>query len=489
MLVNNIILIAVILILIANTVGAIATVFHRPRSISSILAWLLVLFFLPIIGFLIYAFFGRGLAEEKLFTISNQDHVGLHTLDEIIKQNNKKPSTPPADDTAPKCSKVVNYYNKTNESPLTRHNDVQLYTDGQEKFDALFEDIKNAKESIHVEYYTIYNDEIGNKLMSLLAQKAQEGLEVRVLYDAWGSGKFNFSWFKKYEKMGVLVTSFITSRNPIAKARLNYHLHRKIVVIDGIYGWIGGFNVGDQYLNETKKFGYWRDTHARIYGTAVFLMQERFIMDWNASIRNQRNKISFDPKYFPSEKIPYEQTTRAQIVSDGPDHEAEILKGGFISMILNAKKHIYIQTPYLVPDDSMIDALSIAAASGVKISIMIPDRPDHMFIYRATQYYANFLTKRGIKVYNYDKGFLHAKTAVFDDEIAVVGSMNHDFRSYSLNFEANAYFYNTKLANQLKDIFEEDVKNSTLITEETIKQQSTWLKFKQYFSRLLSPIL
>ncbi|GKQ43271.1 cardiolipin synthase [Companilactobacillus sp. RD055328] len=489
MTINSIVLIAIIIILLANTIGAIITVFHRPRSISSILSWLLVLFFFPVVGFLFYAFFGRGLAEEKLFTISSQDHVGLNSLKSIILKNNKNYESRIPDDTSNNCKKVINYFDRSEDSPLTRHNGVKLFTDGDEKFNALFEDIKNATESIHIEYYSIFNDNIGNKLLTLLAQKAEEGVEVKVLYDSWGSAKTRGIWFRKFEKSGVKVLPFITGRNVIAKARLNYHLHRKIVVIDGIYGWIGGFNVGDQYLGESKKFGYWRDTHARIHGSAAFLMQERFIMDWNASVRNVRDQINFESKYFPENKIPYDLNTRTQIIGDGPDRNEEVLKGGFISMILNAKKHIYIQTPYLVPDDSMMDALKIAARSGVQIEIMIPDMPDHAFIYRATQYYANYLTGYGIKVYNYHKGFLHAKTAVFDDQIGVVGSMNHDFRSYSLNFEANAYFYNSNIAGQLRTIFNEDIKHSTLITEETIAQQSHWLSFKQYFSRLLSPIL
>lgn len=489
MTIDRIVLLVIVLILVANTIGAMITVFHRPRSISSILSWLLVLFLLPVVGFLIYAFFGRGLAEEKLFTISSQDHVGLASLKSIILKNNEKFKEKIIDDTSRSCKKVINYFDKTEDSPLTRHNSVELFTDGEEKFKAMFEDIKNAKETIHIEYYSIFNDEIGNKLMNLLATKAEEGLEVRVLYDPWGSAKTTGLWFRKFEKSGVKVVPFITGRNVIAKARLNYHLHRKIVVIDGIYGWIGGFNVGDQYLGKSEKFGYWRDTHTRIYGSAAFLMQERFMMDWNASVLKKSNRIGLEPKYFPEDKIPYELNTRVQIVGDGPDSNEEILKGGFISMILNSKKNIYIQTPYLVPDDSMIDALKIAARSGVNIEIMIPDMPDHAFIYRATQYYANYLSGYGIKVYNYHKGFLHAKTAVFDDKIGVVGSMNHDFRSYSLNFEANAYFYSSDIASQLRDIFKKDIQESTLITKKTIKEQGHWLHFKQYFSRLLSPIL
>lgn len=489
--INLIVLTLVALILLANTVGAIITVFHKPRSIITTLAWLIVLFLLPVIGFIIYAFLGRGLDQDNLFSITSQNHVGLESLTSIIKNNNLSNTNTgsPRDDTSKNATKIIQFFNIAEDAPLTRHNEVKIYTDGKEKFEGLFNDIKNAKESIHIEYYSIFNDEIGNKLMTLLDQKAQEGLKVKVLYDPWGSSKTTGMWFKKYEHHGIEVLPFVTGRNVIAKTRLNYHLHRKIVVIDGIVGWIGGFNVGDQYLNITRKFGYWRDTHIRIYGSAALSMQERFFLDWNASITKKTQLLKYDNRYFPTEKIPYNKHTRIQIVADGPDTNDENLKNGFISMILNAKKSIYLQTPYLVPDDSVMTALQIASKSGVDIHIMIPDKPDHAFIYRATQYYANFLTNYGIKVYTYNNGFLHAKTAIFDDKIASVGSMNHDFRSYGLNFEANAFIYNSDIANELKNIFKADVANSTLITTEIIAKQGRWLKFKQYFSRLLSPIL
>ncbi|WP_334329289.1 cardiolipin synthase [Companilactobacillus sp. HBUAS59699] len=489
----------ILIILLLNTISALITVFHRPRNIVTTWAWILVLTLLPIIGFLIYAFFGRGIAQEKIFSISNQKHVGLDQLKlmeladdakrKAIERQDKNKDPNNRSDQTHYADHIIKFFNETEETPLTRHNEVELFFDGKEKFKKMFEDVRNAKETVHVEYYAFIKSDIGEQFLELLTQKAKEGLEVRLLYDPWGSNGTRKSWFKDFEAAGGEVLQFITSKNVIAKTRLNYHLHRKIVVVDGCVGWTGGFNVGDQYVNVTDKFGYWRDTHVRIKGVATLLLQERFFQDWNASIERREEALSFEEKYFPSDRFDIDANLPIQIVTDGPDRREEVLKDGFIDMIVSAKKSVWIQSPYLVPDDPMFTALTIAARSGVDVRIMIPCMPDHPFIYRATQYYANLLTSYGIKIYSYQKGFLHAKASVFDDKICTVGSMNQDFRSYSLNFEANAFIYDAKISHKISRAFENDMKDSLLITPEVIKSQGHWLHFKQRFSRLLSPIL
>ncbi|MFD1472351.1 cardiolipin synthase [Companilactobacillus mishanensis] len=479
----------IIAILVLNTLSALITVFHRPRNIVTTWAWILVLMLLPVVGFLIYAFFGRGIAQEKIFNISNQEHIGLHQLKKMeLDAKSKKQNGSRTDETY-YARHVISFFDKTEDTPLTRHNEIELYYDGKEKFKRLFEDVRNAKETIHVEYYAFIKSNIGQEFLDLLTEKAKEGLEVRILYDPWGSGGTNKKWFKPFVDAGGQVLPFITSKNVIYKTRLNYHLHRKLVILDGITGWIGGFNVGDQYVGESKKFGYWRDTHIRVKGTATLLMQERFFQDWNASIDHGIKPLVFLEKYFPADKSNTNANLPIQIVSDGPDSRQEILKDGFIDMIVNAKKSVWIQTPYLIPDDPMFTALTIASRSGVDVRIMVPCMPDHPFIYRATQYYSNLLTQFGIKIYSYEKGFLHAKTSIIDEKICSVGSMNHDFRSYSLNFEANAFIYDSKIAHKVKRSFEKDMEDSILITQEVIDNQGVWMHFKQRFSRLLSPIL
>ncbi|MDU1988552.1 MAG: cardiolipin synthase, partial [Enterococcus faecalis] len=291
------------------------------------------------------------------------------------------------------------------------------------------------------------------------------------------------------KKNGGFVQTFFTSQKALLKFRLNYHDQRKIVVIDGKVGYIGGFNVADQYGGTTKKFGYWRDTHLRIQGPAASLLQMRFLMDWNVS-SPEKNRVAYQLDYFfKLEALVPEANTSIQMIASGPNSDREQIKLAFIKLITSAKKRVWIQTPYLVPDDSVLAALKVAAASGVDVKIMIPDKPDHPFIYRATQYYGRLLMKENIEILIYNGGFLHAKTMIMDDEVCTVGSANQDIRSYKLNFEANAVLYDKKIIDQLEAIFLEDRKKCTTMTPEVVRDMSKWLIFKQQISRLFSPIL
>lgn len=485
----DIFVIVLLVLLLLNTTAAVITVFRKPRSISSVLAWILTLVFLPGIGFLIYLFCGRGINGQKVFNLSAYDHEQIAAIKNKVEEDNKK-ATSTLDINLLTDARVLNkYFRNMDASPLSKRNSLSIYTDGKEKFAALFEDIRQAKETVHVEYYSFFNDHIGNQFLNVLCEKLEEGIEVYLIYDPWGSPGANKKFFQRFVELGGKVTPFITSKDMIRKTRLNYHLHRKIVVIDGKIGWTGGFNVGDQYLGENKKFGYWRDTHIRIVGASVFSLQEIFIMDWNASVQQTDQKMTYAPRYFQIAESDEVGDLSLQIVSDGPDTEEEILKSGFIKMILSAEKSVWIQTPYLIPDDSMINALLIAVRSGIDVRIMIPCMPDHPFIYRATQYFANYLHNRGVKIYMYQNGFLHAKTMIIDNEICMVGTTNQDIRSYALNFEVSTFIYDTTVAQQLTTIFQQDIKNSILLTDEIINNQTHWLHFKQNFSRLLSPIL
>lgn len=477
-----------IIVISINTILAFYVVFRRKRSVATAWAWLIILLIFPILGFILYGFFGRGLSQENLFAINKQNHIGLRNVQKMIPRFQKRAGK---SDTAHKAQVAIEYFNQNREAPLSKNNKIKLYTDGHEKFRDLMSDIKNAKETINIEYYSFYNDDIGNQILNLLVKKAQEGIKVHLIYDAWGSFGATSKWFDKLRKAGGKVLPFITSRNMILRYRINYHLHRKIVVIDGRIAWTGGFNVGDQYLGKKKKFGYWRDTHVRIIGSAALLLQERFVMDWNASITKISQVITFSEKLFPdlNEDEITENNVATQIVADGPDSELPYMRNGMMRLMLLARKRLWIQTPYLIPDDAMIATWQIIVKSGVDLRIMIPSKPDHPFIYRATQWYANQLTKMGIKIYIYDNGFLHAKTIVGDFDYAVVGSMNQDYRSYSLNFENMAVFYDSNINNELAQIFEEDMQNSHLLTIEEIQNQSRYLRSLQSFSRLLSPIL
>ncbi len=475
----------IIVLFVVNTLIALYTVFHRPRSISSVFAWMFALIFLPGIGFFLYLFAGRGIDREIIRRYAAEKNNQLANINARIEKQNQNVE---AHLDCPNSSLLKNFLNSQEGTILTKGNQVEVITDGQEKFDRLFKDLEEAKETIHIEYYAIFNDQIGNAFLAVLVKKAKEGLKVRVLFDPFG-GDIRLKFFKPLIESGGEVLPFITAHKFIRKTRLNYHLHRKIVVIDGAISWTGGFNVGDQYLTITKKFGFWRDTHFRIVGTASYGFQEIFLRDWNVSALKQNRRLPYDLNDFKIIEPAKTESVSIHVVADGPEDDLQILKGSFIKMLLGAKKRVWFQTPYLIPDDSMIEAILIAVRSGIDVRIMIPCMPDHPFIYRATQYYANFLHQHGVKIYIYHGGFLHAKVVLMDDYLSSFGTANQDIRSYALNFEVNAFAYNKQLNQQLSQIFEADMQQSILLTDAMIAQQPRRLRIKQSFSRLMSPIL
>lgn len=306
-----------------------------------------------------------------------------------------------------------------------------------------------------------------------------------MLYDELGSRTLRKKFFKELREAGGHVEVFFPSKLRPINLRLNYRNHRKLVIIDGIIGYVGGFNVGDEYLGLNPKFGYWRDTHIRLQGTAVHAIQTRFILDWNQA--SHHHTLTYIPNHFPD--YGPKGNVGMQIVTSGPDSEWEQIKNGYIKMISNAKRSILIQTPYFIPDASLLDALRIACLSGIDVNIMIPNKPDHAFVYWATLSYIGELLKAGATVYIYDNGFIHAKTIVVDDEIASVGTANIDVRSFRLNFEVNAFIYDITIAKKLVSTFKEDLLVSRKYTYEEYLQRPLWIRIKESVSRLLSPIL
>ncbi|WP_143463818.1 cardiolipin synthase [Levilactobacillus enshiensis] len=475
------------IIVVVNSALAFVTVFREKRDIAATWAWMLVLVLLPIVGFIAYAFIGRKLPKGRMFRLQRQVAV---QLDERLSQQREAIGTQimPADQISHSVINMVNMFMETDHAFLARKNRVRVITDGHDLFHLMMEDIERAHSSIHIEFYTFYNDQIGNDILDLLVKKARTGVEVRVIYDPWGSMGTWKKFFKPLMDVGGHVEPFLGTRSAVIDFRLNFRDHRKIVTIDGQIGYVGGFNIGDQYLGRKEKFGYWRDTHLRIVGSGVFSLQARFMLDWNATDRDHPFKDDqIEHRYFPLTKVKGE--TSLQIVSSGPDSDLQQIKMGYMRLIQTAEKRLWIQTPYLIPDDSVLDSLRIAAMAGIDVRIMIPDKPDHAFVYRATQYYARQLADDGVKIYFYHNGFIHAKTMVVDGKIASVGSANMDYRSFKLNFEINAFIYDSEIAKQLEEIYEADMRHSELITPEKFREQSTYLKFKQTASRLLSPIL
>ena len=451
------------------------------RDISAAWAWLFVMLLLPGIGFIIYLFFGWKLNQRQIFDLKAQKRLGISDMAEYQKRN---PKNKPTLDTNFENDLVQMFLN-TDNAILTTKNDLKIFTDGHEKFNSLFEDLKKAKHHINIEYFTIYDDQLGKKLRKILVQKAREGVQVRVLYDLFGSKGSKQKFFKELIQAGGEVTPFMKSKLGYYSFRINFRNHRKIVVIDGSVGYIGGFNIGDQYLGRNKRFGNWRDTHLRLEGSVILQLQSRFFMDWNASAKRQKVQFSLD--YFPQSNV--QNNIPMQIVSSGPENDVQKIKQGYIKMIMGAKHSIWIETPYFIPDDALMEALLIAIRSGIEVRIVIPQMPDHPFVYRATEYYVQQLLKAGARIYSYQNGFMHAKTIVVDNMITSVGSANWDIRSFKLNFEANAFMYDPKVAEQIIATIKNDLKDARELDEEYFKQQSSWKKFRQLASRLISPIL
>ncbi|WP_462411764.1 cardiolipin synthase [Neobacillus sp. Marseille-QA0830] len=477
--------ILLVIILILNLFCAAVVLFLERRDAGTTWAWLLVLFFIPIFGFILYLLFGQNLSRRNLFHWEDLKRTGFEEMvsTQLIEIHSKRfqfrnPASANNRD-------LIFMQLMNNHAYLSEDNSVDLFIDGKVKFEKLFKDIELANDYIHLQYYIIKNDWLGKKLISLLTKKAKAGVKVRVLYDELGSRRLPKRLFKKFRAAGGQVEVFFPSRLRFINLRMNYRNHRKLVIIDGKIGYVGGFNVGDEYLGLNKRFGYWRDTHLRIQGTAVDALQTRFILDWNQASR--KYDISYVPNLFPKD-VPHGRVG-IQIVTSGPDSELEQIKNGYIKMILSAKKSVYIQTPYFIPDASILDALRIACLSGVEVNIMIPDKPDHPFVYWATMFHIGRMLETGARVYIYKKGFIHAKTIVVDKEIASVGTANIDFRSFRLNFEVNAFLYDHALAEKLAEIFMDDCRDCNLLTLKEYQNRSLWIRFKESVSRLLSPIL
>lgn len=476
--------ILIVILLVINTFGAIITVFSQKRDIATIWAWLLVLMMLPVVGFFIFFLVGSRISNKKIFRLRTQDQRGMERIANNQRQQLQKiEKLLPIPDSA---SELVRLF-LSDDSVLTRGNDIKTFTDGYDKFNQLFEDINEATHHIHLEYFAIFDDEIGNQLIDLLIKKAREGIEVRVVFDQFGSHGQHRNMYKRLREAGGKAAPFLMRRFQLLTLRFNFRNHRKIAIIDGVIGYIGGFNIGDQYIGSSKKFGYWRDTHVRIHGDAVLSMQNRFLMDWNATAEGDE-VLKETIEYFP-EIVQLPGRAMVQIVSSGPDNDKWQIKQGFMRMFASAKTDIMIQTPYFIPDAAILETLEIAIMSGVRVRLMIPNRPDHPIVYRATEYYAKELIELGAEVYRYDGGFLHSKVVSIDHEISTVGSANMDIRSFVLNFETNAFVYDPEFALQLETFFEQDTEKSTRLTTEYFEKQSFWLTFLQKFSRLFSPIL
>ncbi|SFP87074.1 cardiolipin synthase [Salibacterium halotolerans] len=473
------------LVIFLNLIFAVIIIFLERKDATSTWAWLMVLLFVPFLGFILYLIFGQNLSRKRLFDWEDIKKIGIEDLIQEQIHSLREQRFHFSDPDARDYRDLIYMHLVNNDALLTENNQVSIYTDGKEKFDQLIEDINHAADHIHLQYYIFRNDELGTRLLDALTKKAREGVRVRVLYDEMGSRKLPKRAFHTLKKAGGNVEIFFPRRIPLINLRLNYRNHRKVVVIDGKAGYLGGFNVGDEYLGLDPKFGYWRDTHLRMTGQVVKALQTRFILDWNQATHH--HYIHYDERLFPEHEAAGD--TAAQIISSGPDSEWEQIKNGYIKMIMAAKDSIYIQTPYFIPDQSLMDTLRIAALSGKDVRIMIPNKPDHPFVYWATYSHIGELLKTGASVYVYENGFIHAKTIVVDGKVSSIGTANIDVRSFRLNFEVNAFLYHRPTAERMALTFETDMKHCRELTLKDYRERSLWIRFKESISHLLSPIL
>jgi cardiolipin synthase len=472
-------------IIVLNIFLATAVIFLERRNASATWAWLMVLYFIPVLGFIMYLILGQKVRKRQLSKLlGDNERVIQHAL-ETQRQELKEKRLVALDGELAEYQDMI-YLNLTTGLALyTTNNIVDIYTDGKQKFDALIADIEAAEHHIHLVYYIVRDDELGRRLMRALTAKAADGVEVRFLYDHIGSSRLPGRFFKELRAAGGREAAFFPSRIPYLNLKINYRNHRKLAIIDGKTGYIGGFNIGDEYLGLSEHFGQWRDTHLKVQGSAVLQMQAQFLLDWNLAASG---KIELSEIYFPDPRgVPGH--IGMQLVASGPDTEYQEIKNAYIKMIYGARSSVCLQTPYFVPDDSLLSALKVAALSGVEVSIMLPSKPDHFFVYWATQSYLGELLASGIKVYLYEKGFLHAKTLVVDSKVASVGTANLDIRSFKLNFEMNAFIYDSATAVKLMDIFQRDIDDSRLLTTEAYDGRPLFNRFRESISRLLSPIL
>jgi phosphatidylserine/phosphatidylglycerophosphate/cardiolipin synthase-like enzyme len=543
-------------------------VFRENRNINSTLAWIVILMLMPAFGIVAYIIFGRNFTKSNIFKLKERDDKVFK--DNILKTQLFLEVDKNMDRCAREYSDMITSLSNSNNAHYTSNNTVDIQTKPEEFFNSLKDSLRNAEKNINMLFYIFRDDDIGKEIIDILVERANAGVEVRFLYDAMGSRTLSDKGIQKLKSAGIKTSSFFPSILKYININANYRNHRKIVVIDNEIGYVGGFNVGDEYLSRNCVFGEWRDTHIKLTGDSVKDLNMRFLLDWRYSSKesihfceffgqdypgcectiencvvagrgiqvencvnaeNIKNSIvsesqvegeallTLDENLATSEhrqnilddiavdntlssyyktysKInpPADSNVGMQIVSCGPDIFGwSEIKYGYLKMIQKSKKYVYIQTPYLILDSSFLDTLKIACLSGVDVRIMIPQKPDHPFVYWATYSYAGELLKYGAKIYIYNGGsgnaFLHAKTMVSDDAVCSIGTANMDIRSFELDFEVNAFIYSVNKSTELRNIFEDDLKYCEEITIDMYNNRPLTMRMKQSVSRLLSAIL
>jgi cardiolipin synthase len=463
-------------------------IIYDTQSTTKTLAYLLFAIFVPFAGMIFYFFFGINYRNKKMYSkkIFQNDEMAAR-LKEDLYHNSKQVFD--ESDAAVQGNKELAYMLlKDTISPLTAHNKVKLLLNGENKFPEVLAALKEAKNHIHIEYYIYEDDEIGRAIENILIQKAKEGVDVRFIYDDFGSRSIRRKLVRRLKANGVKAFPFLKVYFILFANRLNYRNHRKIIVVDGYTAFVGGINVSDRYINDgaAKKL-FWRDTHLRIDGPGVQYLQYLFLCDWNFCANDQLHP---DKLFFPPENsISQKDDKIVQIAASGPDSETPAILFSILQAINLATEEILITSPYFIPGESLVDALIIASLSGLSVKLLVPGISDSILVNAAARSYYGLLLKAGVEIYRYTKGFVHAKTLVADRKIAIVGTANMDFRSFDLNFEVNAIVYDVEIANQLRNVFYDDLKNAEMIDASSWASRSRFTQLIEKMARLVSPLL
>lgn len=452
------------------------------RSPAKTVAWLFVLAFLPYVGFLFYILFGRNWRKRRW--VDAKELIDYSRVENAINRyTDRLLSTATVNLALGSNERLMFMLIQSAYAPLTVNSKVTVLKDASEKYPLLFDMLENACRYIHLEYYIIRNDTTGRKLVDLLLKKAEEGVEVRVLYDAVGSSSFGRSQKKRLEDGGVKVSSFLPVRFPILNSSLNYRNHRKIAVVDN-QALVGGINIGDEYLGQGT-LGYWRDTHLLLEGDSVNAVHLIFLLDWFFS---SEEEISLGDYITPGQPL-FPEQHYVQVAASGPDSEWESVHQMYFSIITTAENSLYITSPYFIPGDSILMAMKTAALSGVDVRLLIPGIPDHKIVYWATNSYLEEIMEAGVRVYFYQKGFVHSKVLIADGSVASVGTANMDERSFKHNFEVNALIYTREVVEEIETQFFQDLLDSKEIKLEEYCQKSLPKRLRESLARLLSPLL
>ena len=453
------------------------------RNPLKTISWVIVLLTVPVIGVVFYIFFGQNWRKEKIIArkgLENHDLFASISRSQVkeLSDSNLLLNT----GVYTKRNIIRLLLNNAN-AIVTHGNKVSILNNGDNTFSAIISEIKKAEKFIHIQYYIFDDDTIGNTIADILKEKAEAGVEVRIIIDDVGGWQLKNSFFKRLRESGIEVECFLKVRFPMFTSKVNYRNHRKIIVVDGTVGFIGGINIADRYLNGDESYGIWRDMHLKITGDAALAMQEIFLIDWYFVKQEELT----DTKYFPA--VDPVGDKLVQIVPSGPDSDWPAIMMGYLQIISSAMKYVYLATPYFMPNDSVLMTIKAAAMGGVDVRIMIPEKSDAHFTHMCSRSYIKELLLAGVKVYFYQKGFLHSKLVIADDLVCSIGSANMDFRSFEHNFEVNAFIYDEEKATEARYIFLDDLNDSRQMFFDVWIGRSKWMKFKESFARLFSPLL